>query len=329
MAFLQQRLNPESRPITAFSSEGLQYQFSKLPMGLKNSPSSYTRLMNRIMQNLAYEKAMCYVDDACFYSKTFDEHLIYLDLVLKRLVQANLKLKFEKFCFARKKIRFLGNILSVESWQPDPENARVIREYTAPSTRKELKRFLVMVGFYRKLISLFSRISELLTKLLSKKVIYFWSEACKRNFQTLKKSLLQEPILGCPDFIGPLRIYTDGSLEGISAMPTHVQEHNGEEIEMVLWYAGRALNKHEKNYNITNLELTATYYAVQQFIPYIQLNEVTFFTDHKVFQHLENSKLLHGRLARIDNGLSALNKNVIHRPGSKMTHIDCNSKHQH
>ena len=324
--FFQQRLNPESRPITVFSFEGLQYQFSKLPMGLKNSPSSNTRLMNRILQNLAYKKAMCYVDDVCIYSKTFDEHLIHLDLVLKRLIQANLKLKLEKCCFARKKIRFLGNILSAEGCQPDPEKTRVIREYTVPSTRKELKRWLGMVGFYRKFIPLFSRISEPLTKLLSKKVDYVWSEACESSFQTLKKSLLQEPILGYPDFKRPFRIYTDGSLEGISAMLTQVQEHNGEEIERVLWYAGRALNKHEKNYNITNLELTAIYYAVQQFMPYIQFNEVAFFTDHKVLQHLENSKPLHGRLARIDSVLSALNKKVIHRPGSKMAHIDCISR---
>ena len=133
-------------------------------------------------------------------------------------------------------------------------------------------------------------------------------------------------ILSYPDFKRPFHIYTDGSFEGISAMLTQVQEHNGMEIERVLWYAGRALNKHEKKYNIINFELTAIYYTVQQFMPYIQFNEVTLFTDHKALQHLENSNPLHDRLARIDSVLSALNKKVIHRPGSKMAHIDCSSR---
>ena len=118
-------------------------------MGLKNSPSSYTRLLQNIFKNLAYEICLCYVDDIVINSKTFDEHLVHLDSVLKRLIKANRKLKLAKCYFARKQIRFLGNILFADGWQTDPEKTRVIRECSAPSNRKELKRWLGMVGFYR------------------------------------------------------------------------------------------------------------------------------------------------------------------------------------
>ena len=154
-------------------------------MVLKNSPSSYTRLLQNILKYSA-------VDDIVIYSETFEEHLVYLDLVLKSLIKANLKLKLAKCCFARKQIRFLGNILSADGWQPDPEKA--------PSHRKELKRWLGMVGFYQKLVPLFSRVAEPLTKLLYKKVDFAWTDACESSFQTLKNSLFTEPILGYPDF---------------------------------------------------------------------------------------------------------------------------------
>ena len=127
-----------------------------------------------------------------------------------------------------------------------------------------------------KFIPLFSCVAEPLTKLLSKKVDFAWTDACESSFQTLKNLLLTQLILGYPDIKKPFRIYTNGSQQGISGMLTQIQEYEGEEIKRVLWYAGRALNKHEKNYNITNLELTAIYHAVLQFMPYIQFNEVTF-----------------------------------------------------
>ena len=324
--FFQQVIDEESRPITAFTFEGGQYCFKRLPMGLKNSPASYTRLLQLILRGIQYEICLCYIDDIVIYSQRFDDHLGHIDQVLQRLIKANLKVKIQKCCFAKSEISFLGNRLSSKGWSPDPEKTRVIREYQAPKTKKELRRWLGMIGFYRKFIPHYAVLAAPLYKLLKVTAVYEWSKECEQGFQKFKEALLEAPVLGYPDFNKPFLVYTDASYEGLSAMLAQKQEHNGEEIERVLWYSGRALGKHEKNYTVTDLELTAVHYAAKQFLPYIQFNPVTFYTDHRVLQHLENSKPLHGRLARIDSFLSTLDKKIVYRPGSQMAHADCISR---
>ena len=98
--FFQQTLDEASKKITCFSFEGGQYCFKRLPMGLKNSPASYTRLMELVLKGIQYEICLCYIDDIIIYSRTFDEHLIHIESVLQRLIQANLKVKIQKCCFA-------------------------------------------------------------------------------------------------------------------------------------------------------------------------------------------------------------------------------------
>ncbi len=324
--FFQQTIDEESRPVTAFTFEGGQYCFKRLPMGLKNSPASYTRLLELILKGIQYEICLCYIDDIIIYSQRFEDHLIHIDKVLQRIIKANLKVKIGKCCFAKSKISFLGNRLSSNGWSPDPEKTRVINEYQAPKSKKEVRRWLGMVGFYRKFIPRFPVHAAPLYKLLQGNIEFKWTEECEKGFHMLKSALVQAPILGYPDFNRPFIVYTDASLDGLSAMLTQVQDQDGEEIERVLWYSGRSLSKHEKNYTVTDLELTAVHYAAKQFHPYLQFNPVTFYTDHRVLQHLENSKPLHGRLARIDSFLSTLDKEIKYRPGPKMAHADCISR---
>ena len=324
--FFQQTLDEKSKKITAFSFEGGQYSFKRLPMGLKNSPATYTRLMELVLRGLQYEICLCYIDDVVIFSRTFEEHLVHIEAVLQRLIKANLKIKIQKCCFAKKKIKFLGNILSSEGWSPNPEKTRVIEEYVMPKSKDEVKRFLGMVGFYRKFVPNFPVLAAPLYNLLKQKVPFEWDSSCESAFLALKQSLLTAPVLGYPDFEKGFNIYTDASLDGLSAMLTQVQPFNGEDIERVLWYSGRSLNKHEKNYTISDLELTAIHYAIKQFLPYIQFNQVTFYTDHKALQHLENAKPLHGRLARVHAAISPLDHKIIHRPGSQMAHADCISR---
>ena len=244
--FFQQTLYPSSRDVTAFSFEGGQYRFKRLPMGLKNSPASYTRLIELVLKGLQYEICLSYIDDIIIYSRTFDEHLVHIEQVLQRLIKANLKVKISKCCFAKKEIKFLGNVLSAKGWSPDPEKTRVIHECRAPGNQKEVRRWLGMDGFYRKFIPHFAVIANPLYKRLKKDEKFLWSTECQNSFEKLKAALLQEPILGYPDFDKPFAVYTDAPLEGLSAMLTQLQSLEGQENERVIWYSGRSLNKYEK-----------------------------------------------------------------------------------
>ena len=136
------------------------------------------------------------------------------------------------------------------------------------------------MGFYRRFVPHFPIYAAPLYNLLKKDVQWNWNDKCETGFMNVKQALVKAPILGYPDFTKPFIVYTDASIDGLGAMLVQEQDFNGQTIPHVLWYSGRSLNKHEKRYSITDLELTAVYYAVQQFHPYLQYNPVTFYTDH-------------------------------------------------
>ena len=69
--FFQVNLDPKSRPKTAFSFEGGHYQFTKLAQGLKNSPASFSRLMQLSLSGIQYFIFLCYIDDIIIFSTLY------------------------------------------------------------------------------------------------------------------------------------------------------------------------------------------------------------------------------------------------------------------
>lgn len=81
---------------TAFSTPFGLYEYQRMPMGLKNSPATFQRLMFIVFGDMNIEKLLIYLDDLIVFSKTFDEHLERLQQVFDRLRKHGLKLKPSK-----------------------------------------------------------------------------------------------------------------------------------------------------------------------------------------------------------------------------------------
>ena len=155
--------------------------------------------------------AMGYLDDIIIFSKTEEEHLEHLNIVFERLRRAGLKLKLQKCNFFKKHIQYLGHLISDEGIQPLPEKLASIRNISVPTTPKEVKQFLGLVGYYRKFIPRFSDISRVLTQLTRKNKIFNWTTECEKCFQLLKEYLQKAPILRYPDPKAKYVLYTDVS----------------------------------------------------------------------------------------------------------------------
>ena len=68
--------------------------------------SAFQRQMEAILEGPSNSKV--YLDDIMTHSKSFDDHLIHLELVFKRFKNANLKIKASKCLFAARETKFLG-----------------------------------------------------------------------------------------------------------------------------------------------------------------------------------------------------------------------------
>ena len=91
--FWQVGLAPEDMHKTAFSTCLGLYQFTVMPFGLANSPSTFERLMENVLRGLHWEECVVYMDDIIVPAFTFQEELERLEHVFQRLEKANLKLK--------------------------------------------------------------------------------------------------------------------------------------------------------------------------------------------------------------------------------------------
>jgi hypothetical protein len=86
-------------------------------------------------------------------------------------------------------------VVSPKGIAVDPGKVKEVLEWKPPMTVSEVRSFLRLVGYYRRLISIFSKIVRPITELLKKGNKYVWSEACDEAFKHLKKLLTTLPVL--------------------------------------------------------------------------------------------------------------------------------------
>ena len=111
--------------------------------------------------------AMAYVDDIIIFSQNEHEHLKPIKTIFKKLKKTGLKLKESKCDFFKRKIHYLGHLISVSRIQPLPEKLDSICNMPKPRSPKEIKQFLGLTGYYRKIVPRFSDMGKSLTKLLA------------------------------------------------------------------------------------------------------------------------------------------------------------------
>ena len=99
-----------SKEKMAFATPNGTYQFNVMPFGLANAPSTFQRLMQRVLQGLIPEKCLDYVDDILVLGKAFAEHLQNLCDVFTRLRDAGLCLKPSKCALAQTEVSDLPGI---------------------------------------------------------------------------------------------------------------------------------------------------------------------------------------------------------------------------
>jgi hypothetical protein len=89
---------------TAFITPDGLYEFRRLPFGLNNAPSTFQRLMDKVLSRLKWHMCLVYLDDVFVFGRNFQEHPERLELVLMALEKAGLTLNVEKCVFATSRV---------------------------------------------------------------------------------------------------------------------------------------------------------------------------------------------------------------------------------
>lgn len=308
--YYQLNLKTDSRKLTAFTTHTGQYQLTRLPMGLKTSPSCFSRAMTIAMAGLNHEKCLVYQDDLICFGRNLDIHNKNLIDIFLRLRKVNLKLNPAKCNFLKKEVLYLGHVVSAEGIKPDPDKIRVVKDYPQPLNSDEVRRFVAFTNYYRKFIPNFAQITAPLNSLCKKNVKFEWTTQCQNSFQTIKNKLISPPVLQYPQFDkdNTFILQTDASGFALGAV---LNNKNRRPVA----FASRTLNKAEKNYPTIEKELLAIVWAVKYFRPYLYGKRFIIETDHKPLVYLFNMSNPSSRLMKFRLLLEEYDFDVVYVKG--------------
>ncbi|CAN6566353.1 unnamed protein product [Malus baccata var. baccata] len=228
------------------------------------------------------------------YGDSFDGCLENLTIILKRCVETNLVLNWEKCHFMVRQGIVLRHIVSERGIEVDKSKIDLIRYLPSPTSVREIRSFLGHAGFYRRFIKDFSKISNPLCRLLQKDVAFDFNEECEKAFNHLKEMLTSAPIIVPPDWSFPFELMCDASDYALGA----VLGQRKEKRPHVIYYASRTLNDAQWNYSTTEKELLAVVFALDKFRSYLLGTKVIIYTDHAALKYLFTKKEAKPRLIR-------------------------------
>ena len=127
--------------------------------------------METVLPGLQYEKCLVYLDDIIVLGENFDMAPQNLRLVFLRLRQTNLQLKPSKCKLLQKQVVFLGHLVSASGITCDPDKIAALRDWPQPQDKTEVKSFLGLVGYYRKMVENFADLALPLTNRVGSHVV--------------------------------------------------------------------------------------------------------------------------------------------------------------
>ena len=308
---------------TAFATPGGLYQYTVLPFGVHGAPATFQRMMDRLLRShQAY--AAAYIDDIIIHSASWDVHLRHLRAVLGELRRAGLTANPAKCRLGLEEASYLGYRVGRGNVRPQEAKVKTILDWPRPTSKKQVKSFLGLVGYYQRFIPSFATLAsplhDLTRKALPDRVT--WSEAAEGAFSLLKRALCSEPVLLTPDFTLPLIVYSDASEVGLGVVLSQVrdtEEHPGT-------YISRKLLPNERNYSTVEKEALAIKWAVDKLRYYLPGREFTLVTDHAPLKWMATAKDTKARVTRWFLALQDYRFKVDYRPGREHANADALSR---
>ncbi|XP_078533942.1 uncharacterized protein LOC144820212 [Lissotriton helveticus] len=321
-------LKAADKPKTAFSTpEGL-FQFKVMPFGLHGAPATFQRAMNLVLQPHT-KYAGAYLDDIVIYSDSWELHLSHLKAVVTSLGNHGFTINPSKTTLAAQSVKYLGYLLGEGLIRPQDNKIKAIQAIPFPRTRKELRAFLGLLGYYRRFIPCFSQTAAPLTDLLKKttnteEILQHPPTLVVHAFERLKQSLITEPVLVSPDYTQTFILQTDASDQGLGAV---LSQRDSTGVERPILYLSRKLFPREANYAVVEKEALAIKWAVESLRYYLEGREFELYTDHAPLEWMARNRGHNDRVLRWFLSLQPFRFKTLHRKGLQQGNADYLSRY--
>ena len=287
-------LQESAKEKTAFVTPNGLFQFCTMPLGLVNAPATFSRMMRIMLRDITCVDN--FIDDILVHTKTWKQHIDTLDDLFQRLQMCGVTARPTKCFVGFRKLEYLGHIIGQGRLSPTPEKLSAIQDAPRPVTKKQLRSFLGLTGYYRKFIPNYAAIAVPLTDKTKKKEPnrIEWGPNEELAFQTLKSRVISSPILHLPDCTKSFILRTDASNKGMGA----VLLQEAEEKPFPVAYASKKFATREQAYSTIERECLAIIWAVQKFQTYLYGRTFVLQTDHQPLVYLQKAKVTNNRILR-------------------------------
>ena len=282
-------------------------------------------MRDKVLQDLE-SFADAYIDDVEVDTyTTFEEHILHLREVLERLRKAKLRARPSKCKIAKAVVDFVGHRVGRDTIKPRDALVSTIEKFPRPETKKQVRSFLGLTGYYRRFIKNYADIAIPLTNLTKKTepTRVRWTDACERAFNELKSLLKSPPILRPPHWDELFILQVDASDYGVGAILCQL-DNEGQDHPVV--FASRKLQPREMKLSTTEKECLAIVWAAETFRYYLFGRKCILQTDHNPLVWLNQVKNKNRKLLRWSLTLQEYDIELEHKCGEKHVNVDALSR---
>lgn len=314
--YWQVPLRKEDQEKTAFACHDGLFEWVVMPFGLTNAPATFQRALDIILSGLKWQICLVYLDDVIVFSKSAEEHVRHLDVVLTRLRKAGVTLNLEKCAFFKKEVEYLGHLVCPGQLKVHNKNTEALKRATFPKTKTHMKSFLGACNVYRRFVKDFAKRARPLTELTKNDVGPDLPEPTAEQlaaFEDLKQALVTPPVLTIPHPTRRFVVDVDACADQLGC--ALLQEQEDGQLQPVGYYS-RTLKPAEQNYCTTERECLGLVWGVLTLRHFLDGNKFTVRTDHQALRWIYNTTDPSSRLMRWRLRLAEFTFDVLYKPGA-------------
>lgn len=315
----------------AITTELGQFTWNRMPMGAKNCPAVFQRLMDNVFRKIPRSKMIIYLDDLLVHTETEMENIKALEEVFQLLRKNNLKLRADKTELVTRKVKFCGYEIENGQKRPSLEKIEAIKQLQAPTSKKEAQSIFGLLNYHRTFIDNFASKATAITR--SYRGEFKWTNKADIALKTLKKEVgeaalkLEIPNMKNAQFI----LETDASNQGYGAVlficsNPNLHAHHGPNCLRPVEYASGMFSPAQLKYQTMEKELFCGKIALHKWSHYLLGRKFTWRTDNAC---LTWASRIRSRNFKISSWLATIGQfdfTIELRPSKTMKITDCLSR---
>jgi len=321
--FHQLEVENSSKDKTAFCTEFEQVRWKRMPMGTRNSPSVFARVMDEVLKDVPKSEICCYLDDCMVHSSNNEAHFENLRKFFIICANNNLRLNAKKAVFFERKVDFLGFEVEAGNIRPSEDRIEAIRNRECPKNRDEALSLFGALSSHRRFIDNFADLALPISQ--TYRGNFFWTQEASRAFEKLKAIICSRALeLTLPPSQGASFVLESDASERCLGGVLYICEQGklGHDHDVgclrPVAYFSQNLSEAQIKYVTMEKELLAGKLCFERWAVYLSYRVFDWITFNSCVKYAQSFKTKNMKIQRWLSEMQGFSYNLIQRKSKRM-----------